>query len=101
MLLYTVDLEMEAVIRDDYLAWLREHAREMLGLPGFLAAEIYERQDPALPADRRGLVVHYQLRDCAVFEAYLAEHAARMREAGLQRWGERVRACRGLLQTLE
>lgn len=101
MFLYTVDLEVEAAIRDDYLVWLRGHVDEMLVLPGFLGAEIHERLQPALPADCRGLVVHYRLRDRAAFEHYLAEDSPRTREAGLQRWGERVRAHRGLLQTLE
>lgn len=98
MILYVVDLEMDAAIRDDYLAWLREHVDEMLTLPGFLRAQIHARLEP--PPDGCGFAVHYRLRDRAAFEHYLATHAPRMREAGWWRWGERVRARRSLLQVL-
>lgn len=101
MIVYTVDLEVDAAIRDDYLAWLREHVREMLTLPGFLSAEIYTRLEPEAAPDCCGFAVHYRLRERAAFENYMAEYAPRMREAGVQSWGERVRARRGLLQTLE
>ncbi|MEO6968351.1 MAG: DUF4286 family protein [Rhodanobacteraceae bacterium] len=101
MPLYTVDLEVEAAIRDDYLAWLREHVAEMLTLQGFLGAKIYARLELVPSSDVCAFVVHYRLRDRAAFNGYLAEHATRMREAGLRHWGERARARRDLLQELE
>ncbi|HET7557868.1 MAG TPA: DUF4286 family protein [Rhodanobacteraceae bacterium] len=98
MIVYIVNLDVEAGIAGEYLAWLRAHADEMLGLPGFLGAEIFERLEPAPESGRTGFSVHYRLRDREAFDAYLQEHAARMREAGLRAFGGRVRASRGLLQ---
>lgn len=99
MIVYAVELEMDAALREEYLAWLREHVAEMLILPGFIGAEILERRDPPAPTGRWVVTAHYRLRDRTAFEAYLADHAPRMRAAGLVRFGERVRATRQLLES--
>lgn len=98
MIVYAVALELDAALRDEYMAWLREHVREMLGLPGFEGAEILTRLEPPAPAGRCVLTVHYRLRERAAWERYLADHAPRMREAGLARFGDRVRASRQVLE---
>lgn len=98
MIVYAVELELDAALHDEYMAWLREHVREMLELPGFEGAEILTRLEPPAPAARCVLTVHYRLRDRAAWEAYLAEHAPRMREAGLARFGDKVRASRQILR---
>lgn len=98
MILYVVELEMDSVLRDEYLAWLDDHVREMLSLPGFTDAEILVRTEPPPPAGRFVVSAHYRLRDRAAFEAYLANHAARMRAAGLARFGEQVQASRQVLE---
>jgi len=100
MIVYAVELDLQAGVADEYLVWLRAHVREMLTLPGFLGAEIFERLEPAPETGRVGYSVHYRLRDRSDFEAYLRQHASRMREAGLRAYGERVHASRSLLQAL-
>ncbi|MBS0433049.1 MAG: DUF4286 family protein [Proteobacteria bacterium] len=99
-LVYVVDLDVDAALAAEYLPWLREHVREMLALSGFLGAEIHERLEPAPLPGRIGYRVQYRLRDRAAFDEYLREHAPRMRGAGA-RFGDRVRATRGLLRPLE
>jgi hypothetical protein len=101
MIVYAVELEMESALAGEYLPWLRAHAQEMLRLPGFLGAEIFERLEPAPGPGRVGFSVHYRLQDRAASDAYLREHAARMREPGLRAFGDRVVARRGLLQAPE
>lgn len=101
MIVYVVDLDIDAAIAGEYAIWLRSHVNEMLVLPGFLGADILERIEPAEAPDRKAFSVHYHLRDTDAFDAYLRDHAMRMREAGLQRFGERVRASRGLLKSLD
>jgi antibiotic biosynthesis monooxygenase (ABM) superfamily enzyme len=101
MIVYAIELDVEAALADEYLPWLRAHVHEMLDFPGFMGAEIFERLEPAPDPGRVGYNVHYRLRDRADFEAYLREHAARMREQGLRAFGERVRARRSLLQAAE
>jgi len=99
MILYVVELEMDVALRGEYTAWLNEHVREMLALPGFIGVEILTYIEPPSP-DRRWVVcVQYRLQDCAAWQRYLAEHAPRMRQAGLARFGDRVKATRRVLET--
>ncbi|HEY9112736.1 MAG TPA: DUF4286 family protein [Rhodanobacteraceae bacterium] len=100
MIVYVVELEMAATLRDEYMAWLRGHVREMLALPGFVGAEIMARVDPPPPDGRWVVCAHYRLRDRAAWQTYLAEHAPRMREAGWARFGDRVKATRRVLETV-
>ncbi|HET7611729.1 MAG TPA: DUF4286 family protein [Rhodanobacteraceae bacterium] len=94
MIVYAVELEMDAALREEYLPWLQDHVAEMLALPGFLGADILERMDPPPPEGYLTIAVHYRLRDQAAWEDYLSHHAPRMRDIGLRRFGERVRASR-------
>ena len=100
MIGYAVDLEMDAALRNEYLAWLRGHVAEMLALPGFIDAEILERRDPQSPNGRWAVAAHYRLRDRAAWETYLSCHAPRMRAEGLARFGTRVQAVRRVLEAL-
>lgn len=100
MISYDVELQMDAALHDEYLAWLRAHVAEMLTLPGFMDAEILERRDPPPAAGRRVVVARYRLRDRTAWEGYLAHHAARMRAAGLAAFGSRVQASRRVLEAL-
>lgn len=99
MITYMVELEMDAALRDEYLTWLRGHVAEMLALPGFLDAEILTRLDPPPAAGRWVVCASYRLSDLAAWTGYLADHAPRMREAGVARFGNRVQATRRLLET--
>lgn len=98
MIHYLVELELDAALRDEYLAWLRGHVQEMLALPGFVDAVVLTRTEPPPAAGRVVLVTEYRLRDRAAFENYLALHAARMRAASGARFGDQVRASRQVLE---
>ena len=78
-LVYEVNLEFDRVIEADYRAWLATHMRDILALPGFTGAEVYEVLDPPPTAGRIGLSVRYLMRDRAGLDDYLREHAARSR----------------------
>jgi antibiotic biosynthesis monooxygenase (ABM) superfamily enzyme len=100
MVVYEVSVELDATIRADYLAWLRAHIDEICALPGFTGAQVFEVAEPA-PADGRvSLCVQYRLVDAAALDAYLREHAPRLRTDGVARFGDRFRAQRRVLRTL-
>jgi len=101
MIVYVVDLDVEAAIAGEYLSWLRAHMDEILTLPGFLGAGIFERLEPLAEPGRVEFSVHYRLRDREAFDVYLRDHAPRMREAGLRAFGDRVRSRRSLLQVAQ
>lgn len=92
--IYEVNLVPEPAIAGQFDDWLNEHVREMLALPGFIDATIsrVEREDG--PAAR---TVHYELQSRESLEQYLAEHAPRMRQHGIDRFGDRFTATRRIL----
>lgn len=96
--IYEVSLSVDRAIETEYRAWLDAHVREMRALPGFEAATVHDVIEPAPPAGRFALCVSYRLRDREALDAYLREHAARMRADGEARFGGRFDAARRVLQ---
>ncbi len=97
-MIYEVNLDLDAAIRDEYLGWLSAHMREICALPGFVGAHLWEVDAPAADSGRVSLCVQYTLRDAAALEAYLREHAPRLRAEGEARFGGRFRASRRVLR---
>jgi antibiotic biosynthesis monooxygenase (ABM) superfamily enzyme len=94
---YEVSLDVEAALAAEYRAWLDAHVAQMLALPGFESAQVFDVIEP-VDAGRVAWCVHYRLRDPAALEAYLRDDAPRMRAEGVARFGERFRANRRVLQ---
>jgi Domain of unknown function (DUF4286) len=95
--IYEVNVEVDADIAGEYRAWLRDHVAEILALPGFTGAEVFDIADPAPAEGRIALCVHYRLRDRAALEDYLRDHAPRLRGEGIARFGDRFRAHRRVM----
>lgn len=96
--IYEVAIEADAVIADDYRSWLDAHVREMLTLPGFVGARVYEAIDPPPTAGTHSFCVQYRLLDQAALERYMDQDAPRMRALGIERFGDQARATRRVLQ---
>lgn len=94
---YEVTLHVQAAIADEFAHWLHGHVRDMLALPGFLDARVVRQLEPPPAEGEVAWTCSYRLRDQAALDAYLAEHAARMRADGQQRFGDRFRATRRIL----
>jgi hypothetical protein len=95
-LVYEVNLDVDIAIAGEYRAWLQTHVAQMLALPGFVSAQLFELLEPA-EAGRSAWCVHYHLCDAAALDAYLRDHAPRMRADGSARFGDRFRASRRVL----
>ena len=100
MIVYEVNLFVRREAEAEYRAWLGAHVAQILALPGFTGARILEREDPPAQDGEVALCVQYELRDAAALDAYLREHAARMRADGEARFGGRFRAERRVLRSL-
>jgi hypothetical protein len=100
VIVYEVNLDVRAEIYDDYREWLAAHVGEILALPGFLSAEIFDVRDPAPAEGRRALSVLYRVADQASLHRYFAEHAPRLREDGHRRFGGAFTATRRVLASL-
>lgn len=95
---YEVNVEVDAAIHEAYRAWLRDHVAEMLALPGFSGAKVFDVLEPPPSAGRVGLCVQYALKDREALDDYLREHAPRMRADGVARFGDRFVATRRVLR---
>lgn len=93
--IYEVNLWPDASIDEAFDAWLAHHVEEMLQLPGFVGASVHRVEGEGDGGAQR--TVHYRLRDRSALDAYLKEHAQRMRADGLSRFGDRFRATRRIL----
>ncbi len=93
--LYEVNLDAEAGIEGPFDTWLRDHIADVLQFDGFLSAEVLD--DATAPEGRIRRIVQYRLRNQAALEAYLREHAPRMRAQGVEKFGERYTATRRVL----
>lgn len=94
---YEVNLVPDPSISAEFDIWLEEHVRDMLRLPGFVQATIRRAQDD----DEVVRSVAYVLSDRAALDAYLRDYAARMRQHGIDRFGDRFRATRRILDAGE
>lgn len=92
MVIYEVQLTVEALIRDEFREWLEDHVLQMLGIEGFESAEIL--RDEARPDV---FVVHYRLGTREALQRYFNEHSSRMRQDGIQRFGSKFKAERRIL----
>ncbi|QDH71295.1 DUF4286 family protein [Marilutibacter alkalisoli] len=97
MIVYEVNLDVDATVIADYRVWLDAHVAEICALPGFTGARIFEVIDPPARDGRVSLCVQYRLRDASAFEAYLEHHAPRLRADGLARFGDHFTATRRVL----
>jgi antibiotic biosynthesis monooxygenase (ABM) superfamily enzyme len=91
MIVYEVRAAVDAEVADAYRAWLDPHVREILAIPGFTGAELLVEDGEA---GRRVYCVRYHLADRAALEAYLRDHAPRLRADAQVRFGDRFTATR-------
>jgi quinol monooxygenase YgiN len=100
MVVYEVNLRIDPSIEQEFHEWLDAHIPEMLEFEGFLSAEWFgvdpDESDPE-QVGRISWTVQYRLDHRASLHKYLEEHAARMREDGLNRFGDKFAAYRRIM----
>jgi hypothetical protein len=95
-ILYEVNLDADAAIEQSFDTWLRDHIADVLQFDGFVSAEILDDASTAAEGRIRR-TVQYRLRDRAALDAYLRDHAPRMRSDGVGKFGDRYTAERRVL----
>jgi hypothetical protein len=94
--IYEVTLSVDPEIAEAFDAWLDEHVRKTLELPGVLKAEIFELEDGTDGRARR--VTHYYLASEEDLEEYFADPANEMRQSVTEYFGDRFEASRRVLR---
>lgn len=96
MVIYEVNLEVAPGIITEYQRWLGEHIRQVLKCGGFRYAELWNdlagTSDGWIP-----ITVQYRCDSISSLETYLKDHAPKLRQEGVDRFGDRFRATRRIL----
>lgn len=100
-LIYEVQLHVDVDIAQAYRAWLQTHVQDMLAVPGFVSAQLFEVLEPAPAQDQVVLCVHYRVHGMAALQDYFEHRAPRMRAEGIERFGDGFRASRRVLQAID
>jgi hypothetical protein len=100
MYIYNVTINVDSSIHREWLEWMsRIHIPDMLGTGKFSSAKICR----VLVEEETGgttYAVQYQVESREVLQAYYREDAARMRQDGLDRFGEAFVAFRTELEII-
>lgn len=96
MIIYEVNLQIHNQIYNEYYFWLLQHIPIMLQFPGFQKAEIgvVEQENEN---DYQLLRINYTVESDDHLKSYLVNHAAQMREEGIQKFGEKFSASRRII----
>ena len=92
--IYEVRLRVDAGIAEPFRAWLAEHIEDMLRFDGFETFQAVETESP--DPDSTLHIVRYRVAGRRQLQAYLDEHAPRMRAEGVSRFGNRMSATRDI-----
>jgi hypothetical protein len=100
MIVYEVNIKVREAVADDYRAWLGDHMRELLTLPGFLSAEVLIVEPEAATPEHQEIVVHYRMESHHALMLYLRDHAPRMRAKAGERFAGQFEIHRRVLAPL-
>ena len=78
MIIYEVNLTIQATIYTEYFNWLQEHIKEMIQLPGFQKAQLFEVLEP--DSEEYHLCVQYEVETMTCLEQYFEHHASNMQQ---------------------
>lgn len=96
MIIYEVNLEIQSEILAEYLVWLKKHIAEILQIEGFVKATIYKVERNDLE-NSYAFSVQYYLASREFLESYFANHSQRLRQEGIDKFGDKFKASRRIL----
>ena len=99
MLLYEVNIQVDADAAEEMAVWMKAHIREMLGFDGFASATWYFHDPDA--DGRQQWSIHYHVAGWKHLNDYFERHAAAMRQEGVDHFGGRFSANRRVLYERE
>lgn len=98
-LIYEVTLDVDSEIIAEFDLWLASHVADMLALDAFRDAQVFECDSTQAGKLRR--VVHYFPASDAALQEYFVDAAAAMRQAGIDKFGDKLTTQRRILKDAE
>lgn len=100
MIIYNVTIKVNPEVAEAWLAWMKqEHLDEMMGtglFTDYRLARLMEQEE----GDGITYVVQYHCDSLEHYESYLKEHADKMRQKGLDKFGNRFVAFRSMMELI-
>lgn len=100
MIIYNVTIKVHASINEDWLYWLKEeHIPDVISTGCFTHAvilrlmEVDETEGPTY-------AVQYHAESKGLYNNYIENHAALMRQKGFDKWGNKFIAFRSVMQVV-
>lgn len=97
MLIYEVNLTVDADIAEAYAEWLEPHIEEVLAVDGFTSADWWIVEPDGEDGACVNWCVQYHVESRTALATYFRDHAERLRGDGLARFGGRFSASRRVL----
>lgn len=99
MILYEVNLSVEAAILNDFEKWLDAHIRQILKIDGFIGAEWW--RDTANHGGNTSFIVQYRIADEEKMDFYLKLHAPKLRDDAVKQFENHFSATRRILKGIK
>lgn len=99
MVVYEVNLKVNKAIAAEFQDWLAIHVDEMLAIKGFEKAQCLLEEKTDEP-DKVYWTTQYYLTDRASLQDYFDNHAAVMRQDGIDRFGDQFSAERRIFSVV-
>ncbi|EPR74036.1 hypothetical protein ADIWIN_0996 [Winogradskyella psychrotolerans RS-3] len=99
MIIYNVTLNIDKSISKEWLEWIKEHIPQVLATGKFKEAKLTKVLVDDDQSDTYS--VQYRAHSRDTLNSYYAEHAERLKQDGLQRFGDKVLAFRTELEVVD
>lgn len=100
MIIYNITIKIQESIKQDWLQWLREeHIPDVVGTGCFTHAtvlQLLEVDDSEGPT----YAVQYFSESKGLYNNYIENHAAGLRQKSFDRWGDKFIAFRSVMQVV-
>lgn len=98
MFIYEVNISVLPDVFESYRKWLLPHAAEVCKLGGFSSYKVFDVDVFGGKSLGKDIVVHYVAPTRETVDAYLRDHAQRLRQEAVDKFGASFNAHRRLLK---
>lgn len=100
MIIYNVTIKVHGSIKEDWLHWLKaEHIPDVINTGCFTHAFILRLMEVD-ETDGPTYAVQYHAESKGLYNNYIENHAAQMRQKGFDKWGDKFIAFRSVMQVV-
>lgn len=97
MIIYEVNIELDTEIISEFNEWLDEHINKMLQFEGFKSAKKLN----SIKDEQYFLTVQYNVDSQEDLDRYLGNYADQMRMVGFNKFGNKFKAHRRIMNTIK